>query len=110
MSRISEVLKEDLNRYSLFEKDRHGNTEWDVFVDRKEHKHLWRYQIMKDSVFRCERCSVVSCSNEAVWNNYGDRICLHCSPKGEIAFVSNWLKNNEEKYAEIESRFEILDL
>lgn len=65
---------------------------------------------MTDDVFICERCSVVSCYNEAVWNMAGDRICLYCSPKEEIAFVSDWLKKNEEKYAEIETRFEILDL
>ena len=66
--------------------------------------------IRADGILICEKCRVVSCPNEAVWNKEGERICLRCSPREDIFFVSNWLKEHEEKYAEIESRFEILDL
>ncbi len=65
---------------------------------------------MEDKVFACNKCRIVTCSNEDVWNKDGERICLHCSPKDEIHTMSKWLTNYYEKYREIENRWELLDL
>ena len=65
---------------------------------------------MEDKVFACDNCQVISSRNEAVWNKDGNRICLYCSPKDEIYSVCEWLRNNHEKYREIENRWELLDL
>lgn len=66
--------------------------------------------MVRDGILLCENCRVVSSPNEAVWNKAGERICLYCCSKDEIADRSDWLKKHEEEYAEIESRFDILDL
>ena len=46
---IQEVLLKDHHkeRYYLFEKDEHDE-KWDVFLDRKDNTHLWRYQITEN--------------------------------------------------------------
>jgi len=41
------IKDNDANRYYLFERDKHENKDWDVFLDRKEKKHLWRYEILE---------------------------------------------------------------
>ena len=34
----------DSNRFRLFEKDKYSK-KFDIFLDKKDHSHLWRYQI-----------------------------------------------------------------
>ena len=63
-----------------------------------------------NEIFMCERCSVVSSPNERVYNYSGEAVCMYCTPQEDIAYLCDWQEAHKREHAQIDNRWEILDL
>ncbi len=88
----------DPARFQLFEKDKY-NKKWDVFLDTKDHTHLWRYQI-KDKIE--EEISTFEIASSNMFSEPLTKKFLHLSGRDDL------IEKIEEN--KIDNRFDILDL